>query len=169
MASKEMDAMGPLTLFDYAKIVWRARLLIVALAALAAVVGFATASRMTKVYSAKATVLPPRDSASQGPGFAAMSILGSLTGAQGGGGSSDLMGPLTLFDYAKIVWRARLLIVALAALAAVVGFATASRMTKVYSAKATVLPPRDSASQGPGFAAMSILGSLTGAQGGGGS
>src|SRR5438876_9097088 len=93
MAGKGLEAMRPLTLIDYAKIVWRARLLIVALAAVAAVVAFSVASRMPKIYYAKATVLPPTDAAaSQGAGVAAMSLLGSLTGAQGGGGSLTLPG-----------------------------------------------------------------------------
>jgi len=74
--------------------------------------------------------------------------------------------PTTVPGYANIVWRARLLIVALAVVAAAVGFATASIMTKVYSARATVLPPRDNSPPGASFSAISLLGSLALGSGG---
>jgi uncharacterized protein involved in exopolysaccharide biosynthesis len=71
---------------DYVRIVWRARLGIIALTLIAGVTGLAYARTQPKIYTARATILTPKDSAPQGLGS-----LGALLGAggrEGGGGGA---------------------------------------------------------------------------------
>jgi uncharacterized protein involved in exopolysaccharide biosynthesis len=66
-------------LVDYWRIVWRAKLGILALALLAAVVGLVYGRMQPKVYTTTATILAPKDAA-------APSLSGSLGALLGGGG-----------------------------------------------------------------------------------
>lgn len=86
---------GQLTIFDYWRVVWRGRWSILAMAAIAAVVAFGLALRQPKIYTAKATILAPKELASQslGASFGAI-FLGGGGGGQGGreGGGLTLPG-----------------------------------------------------------------------------
>ena len=72
-----------LTLADYVRVGWRARLWIIGMVVVAAVVAGVVGNMQPKVYSATSTILAPRDA--QAPNMA--NTLGMLLG--GGGGGKD--------------------------------------------------------------------------------
>jgi uncharacterized protein involved in exopolysaccharide biosynthesis len=78
------------TLWDYLRVVWRSRLLILALVVIAGVGGWVVGSRQTRVYSATATMLAPRDSQAQGGMSGALGML--FGGGRDGGGSMSFPG-----------------------------------------------------------------------------
>jgi uncharacterized protein involved in exopolysaccharide biosynthesis len=75
----DVDVKALPTTLDYWRVVWNARVWIAALTLVAAVAGFGFARMQPKVYTSKATILTPKDSAPQ-------SITGSLGALLGGGG-----------------------------------------------------------------------------------
>lgn len=75
----DVDVKDQPTFLDYWRVVWNARLWIVALTLVAAFAGFASARIQPRIYTSKATILTPKDSA--GP-----SLAGSLGAMVGGGG-----------------------------------------------------------------------------------
>ncbi len=83
------DVNEQMTLFDYWNIVWRAKLGIFALALIATLVGLVYGRMQPKIYTSKATILQPKDSAPQ-------SISGSLGALLGGGGREGGGGGLNL-------------------------------------------------------------------------
>jgi len=77
-----MDSQGQLTILDYWRVVWRARWLILTLAVVSAIVAFGVGRLQPTVYAARATILPPKESAPQSLSLGAM----FMGGASGGGG-----------------------------------------------------------------------------------
>lgn len=82
-----MDSQGQVTILDYLRVIWRAWWWILALTALAAVVAFGYGRSQPKVYAAKATILPPRESGSQSFSMSLGALfLGGAGGGRDGGG-----------------------------------------------------------------------------------
>ena len=80
-----MDSQGQLTILDYWRVVWRARWLILTLAVVSSIVAFGVGRLQPKVYTARATILPPRESAPQSLSLGAMFMGGAGGGREGGG------------------------------------------------------------------------------------
>ena len=76
-----------LNFFDYWRIVWRARLAILVLTLVATAAGLFFGRLQPKVYTTKATILSPKDSAPQPLGGGLGALLGG-GGREGGGGMS---------------------------------------------------------------------------------
>jgi len=76
-----METGRPLSVLDYWRIVWRARWLIWGMVAVASVAAFGYARTMPKIYTARATILLPRDA----PSSFSTSIGAMLMGGGGGG------------------------------------------------------------------------------------
>jgi uncharacterized protein involved in exopolysaccharide biosynthesis len=74
-----------ITVWDVARVVWKARWPIIALVVIAATTALFYGARLPKVYRTTATVLAPKESGSQ----SMASSLGSLLGGGGGGGGRD--------------------------------------------------------------------------------
>lgn len=83
-----MDPQDQVTVLDYWRVIWRARWSILALTTLAAIVAFGIGRLQPKVYTARATILPPRESGSLSAGSLGAMILGGAggRGGQEGGG-----------------------------------------------------------------------------------
>jgi uncharacterized protein involved in exopolysaccharide biosynthesis len=73
------------TIIDYCRIAWRARVMIVGITAAAVVLALIAILFQDKVYTARATILAPKESGPQGMSAS----LGLLLGAGGGGGGRD--------------------------------------------------------------------------------
>jgi uncharacterized protein involved in exopolysaccharide biosynthesis len=80
---------------DYVRIVWRARLGIIALTLIAGVTGLAYARTQPKIYTARATILTPKDSAPQGLSGSLSALLGGGGREGGGGGGGFSIGALS--------------------------------------------------------------------------
>jgi uncharacterized protein involved in exopolysaccharide biosynthesis len=85
-----METFAPVTILEYWRIVWRARLLVVALTILSAVAAFGWARMQPRVYTATATILPPKESAPQGMSMGLGALLGGTGGGREGGGGGML-------------------------------------------------------------------------------
>jgi len=88
----------PLTLVDYWRAALRARWLIAALTVTAALLAFLVGNMQPKVYTAKATMLVPRETGSQAVSMSLGALFaggGGGSGAGGGGGLLSLPGVAT--------------------------------------------------------------------------
>jgi tyrosine-protein kinase Etk/Wzc len=77
--------MDRLSFADYARVIWRARYVIVGMVAAATIVATFIGNMQTKVYSATSTMLAPRDSQASGMSGTLGSLLASAGGRDGGG------------------------------------------------------------------------------------
>jgi uncharacterized protein involved in exopolysaccharide biosynthesis len=86
-----MDADGKEqpTILDYWRVVWNAKIWIVLLTIVAAGGGYAFARMQPKIYTARATILTPKDSAPQGLSGSLGALLGG-GGRDGGGGGLNI-------------------------------------------------------------------------------
>lgn len=75
-----------LTLIDYWGVMWRARWWITAMVVVAAAVAFGVARLQPKVYTARATILQPKESAGPSLSTSLGALLGGGGGRDGGGG-----------------------------------------------------------------------------------
>lgn len=78
--------MNPVTVLDYWRVTWRARLWILSLTVVATVVAYGVTRLQPKVYTARATILTPRASGPTSMSASIGSILGNLGGGREGGG-----------------------------------------------------------------------------------
>jgi len=87
-----MDPEREPTLLDYWRIVWRARWLILAVTLVAAAAGSITVRLLPKVYIARATVLPPKESGGSAVSMSLSNMLGAALGGRDGAGAFNLPG-----------------------------------------------------------------------------
>ena len=77
-----------MTIIDYSRIAWRARVMILGITASAVAIALVVVLTQPKVYSARATILAPKESAPQGMSASLGALLGGggFGGGMGGGG-----------------------------------------------------------------------------------
>ena len=78
------------TVLDYWRVVWNARLWIVALVIVAGAAGLGFARMQPRVYTSKATILTPKDAAPQALTSSLGALLGGGGGREGGGGGISI-------------------------------------------------------------------------------
>ena len=80
-----MEPQGQVTVLDYWRVVWRARSWILAMTVLAAVVAIGIARSQPKIYTARVTILPPRESGPQSFSVPLGALGAMFLGGSGGG------------------------------------------------------------------------------------
>ena len=77
--------MERLSIFDYWRVMWRARFVLIGMVALAVVIAAVVGKTRTRVYAATATMIAPRESQPSGVSGALGSLLAGAGGRDGGG------------------------------------------------------------------------------------